>query len=230
MPLLIHSLCLEETLMNRSKFAVVALILFSVSPAFAVPGLSITPGPLESGNMVWEVGVSPDLILAAGSTPLAVELGFRLTGAPLLSATNINPLEWDTPNPGLVIFGWEMTEDIDPGPGVNMKPVGLQENLATDEIFVAYGSTNFTTPGNKPFLKIVTQGPANGGSPMSTIEWLGAYIFDNGRISQATGPLTSANFDIYSGTATQVIPEPATLVIVMPLVALWALLFVRRRR
>jgi hypothetical protein len=168
---------------------------------------------MESGNFVWEVGVAPDLILAAGSTPLAVELGFRLTGAPLLSATNINPSEWDTPNPGVVIFGWETLTDVDPGPGVNNRPVGLQVNTATDEIFVAYGSTDFATPGNKPFLKIVTQGAANGGAPSSTIDWLGAYILDNGRISQIVGGFTAANFDIYSGTATQVIPEPTSLVL-----------------
>jgi hypothetical protein len=158
--------------------------------------------------MVWEVGIAPDLILAAGSTPLTVELGFRLTGAPLLSATNINPGEWDTPQPGAFIFGWET-----PDPSANNFPVGLQVNTATDEIFVAYGSTVFNTPGNKPFLKIVTQGPANGGAPSSTIEWLGAYILDNGRISQFVGGFTSANFDIYSGTATQRIPEPASCVL-----------------
>jgi hypothetical protein len=212
-----------------ARIFVVPILLFSLaSPALAVPGLSITPGPVESGNMVWEVGISPDLILAAGSTPLAAELGFRLTGAPLLSATNINPAEWDTPNPGAAIFGWETFTDVDPGPGVNMQPVGLQTNTATDEIFVAYGSTVFNTPGNKPFLKIITQGPANGGSPASTIEWLGAYIFDNGRIAQLTGGFTSANFDIYSGTATQVIPEPATTGLLLPLVVA-SVAFVRRR-
>jgi hypothetical protein len=207
------------------KIFVVPAVLFTlVSPALAVPGLSVTPGALESGNMVWEVGVAPDLILAAGSTPLAVELGFRLTGAPLLSATNINPLEWDTPNPGVAIFGWET-----PDPSANNHPVGLQVNTASDEIFVAYGSTVFNTPGNKPFLKIVTQGPANGGSPASTIEWLGAYIFDNGRIAQLVGGFTAANFDIYSGTATQVIPEPVAALYLGQLVAVWVV-FARRRR
>jgi hypothetical protein len=196
--------------MILKNFFATVLLFIPVSPAFAVPGLSVTPGGIESGNFVWEVGVSPDLILAAGSTPLAVELGFRLTGAPLLSATNINPAEWDSPNPGAVIFGWETLTDVEPGPGVNNRPVGLQVNTTTDEIFVAYGSTVFDTPGEKPFLKIVAQGPANGGSPSSTIEWLGAYIFDNGRIAQLVGGFTAENFDIYSGTATQVIPEPAS--------------------
>jgi hypothetical protein len=196
--------------MIRKFLATFIVTTVFVSPVFAVPGLSIVPGPMESGNFVWEVGISPDLILAAGETPLAVELGFRLTGAPLLSATNINPLEWDTPNPGVVIFGWETLTDLDPGPGVNNRPVGLQVNTGTDEIFVAYGSDLFDTPGTKPFLKIVTQGPDNGGFQSSTIEWLGAYIFDNGRIAQLVGGFNSANFDIYSGSATQSIPEPGS--------------------
>jgi hypothetical protein len=60
-------------------------------------------------------------------------------------------------------------------------------------------------------LEIVTQGPANGGAPVSTIEWLGAYG-GKGRVAQLTpsGPFISANFDIYDGTATQAIPEPAS--------------------
>lgn len=194
--------------MFEKLFAITTAVFVFVTPAFAVPGLSIMPGPMESGNFVWEVGVAPDLVLAAGSTPLAVEIGFRLSGAPLLSATNINPTEWDSPNPGIAIFDWET-----PDPNANDHPVGLQVNTATNEIFVAYGSTTFATPGNKPFLKIVTQGPANGGAPSSTIEWLGAYIFDNGRIAQIVGGFTSENFDIYSGTATQVIPEPTTAVL-----------------
>jgi hypothetical protein len=220
--------------MTARSFVTAILMLVPVSPVFAVPGLSITPGPMESGNFVWEVSVAPDLILAAGSTPLAVELGFRLTDAPLLSATNINPSEWDTPNPGVVIFGWEELTNLggsgDCGSGMpGHCPVGLQVNTATDEVFVAYGSTNFNTPGDKPFLKIIAQGPANGGSPSSTIDWLGAYIFDNGRIAQIVGGFTAANFDIYSGTATQVIPEPTSGVLLV-LGAMAAMITGARRR
>ena len=155
-----------------------------VSPAFAQPQLTLVKGGIEAGNWVWQVDVTPDLLLAGGSTPMAVELGFRLTGAPLVSAANINPSQWNTPNPGLQIFGWETLTDIDPGPGVNNRPVGLQSNTATSEIFVAYGSTSFTTPGPKPFLKIVARGPGNGGPLSSTIEWLGVYAVGHGRIAQ----------------------------------------------
>jgi hypothetical protein len=149
------------------------------------------------------------LILAGESTPMALELGFRLSEAPLLAATNINSAEWDTPNPGAVIFGWEALTDVDPGAGVNLKPVGLQTNTATNEIFAAFGSIDFMTGGAKPFLKITALGPGNGGPNSSTIEWLGAYAVGHGRIAQLVAG-TGVSFDIFAGSATQVVPEPAS--------------------
>jgi hypothetical protein len=201
--------------MTCKKLALALLLILPASTAFAQPGLSVVPQGLQNGDWVWRVDLTPDLILAPTGTPLAVELGFRLTGSPLLSVTNINPSEFDTPNPGVPIFGWEQYSDtnadgiIDSTPPTQDEPVGLQMNAATSEIFVAYGSIDFQTPGAKPFLEIVAKGPANGGAPISNIEWLGAY-FDNGRIAQLVGPFTAANFDIFSGSASQAIPEPAT--------------------
>jgi hypothetical protein len=56
----------------------------------------------------------------------------------------------------------------------------------------------------------VTQGPGNGGpSPFSTIQWLGAYAVGKGRIAQFDG-ITATNFDLYAGTDTQSVPEPAS--------------------
>jgi hypothetical protein len=192
--------------MTAKNFVSAALLCLIVSPLFAAPILNIVKGGIQANNFVWEVDVTPDLALAGGSTPLAVELGFRLTGAPLLSATNINPSQFDTPNPGTTIFGWETLS-----PSANFHPVGLQTNLATGEIFAAFGSIDFTTPGAKPFLKIVTQGPGNGGpSPSSTIQWLGAYAVGEGRIAQLVGGFNAANFDQYAGTDTQTVPEPAS--------------------
>ncbi len=189
------------------------LLCLIVSSLFAQPQLNVTPGGIQGGNFVWDVAVTPDLLLAAGSTPIGLEMGFRLTGSPLLSATNVNPTQWDTPNPGNVIFGWETLSDTD-GDGVietngDDEPVGLQSNTATSEIFAAYGSIDFTTPGAKPFLRIEARGPGNGGSNSSTIEWLGVYAVGRGRIAQLVGN-TALNFDIFAGSATQVIPEPAS--------------------
>jgi hypothetical protein len=176
------------------------------SPLFAQPELNVISRGIQGSNFVWEIAVTPDLVLAGGSTPMALEMGFRLTGSALVSATNINPTEWDTPNPGRAIFGWETLTEVRPGA---FFPEGLQSNTATSEVFVAYGSTNFTAPGPKPFLRIAALGPGNGGSTISTIEWLGVYAVGHGRIAQliADGS-TSANFDIFAGMSTQVIPEP----------------------
>ncbi len=211
--------------------ALLFLVFLVTSPLFAAPTLNVVPGGVQGNNFVWDVSITPDLALAGGSTPIALELGFRLTGAPLLSATNVNPLEFDTPNPGMVIFGWETLTDLDPGPGVNNRPVGLQSNLATSEIFAAYGTVDFTTPGAKPFLKVITQGPGNGGpSPSSTIQWLGKYAVGQGRIAQLiSGPPFAQNFDIYSGTATQMVPEPASAAILAFGAAVLALGVNRRR-
>jgi hypothetical protein len=89
----------------------------------------------------------------------------------------------------------------------------------------AYGSIDFSTPGPRQFLKIVAQGPANGGETLSPIEWLGAYG-GKGRIAQFTPtlPTIATNFDIYAGTATQAVPEPVSglLVVIGTMAAMMA--------
>jgi hypothetical protein len=190
--------------MNSRLLGMATSLFVFVSPAFAAPILSVTPGGVQGGNWVWDVSITPDLLLAPSGTPLAVELGFRMIGDPLISATNINPSEWTTELPGKKIFGWE-PDDIN-----SSTSEGLQVNTTTSEVFVAYGSVDFTTPGAKPFLKIIAQGPGSGGPASSTIQYLGAYPVPgtNGRIAQIVGP-TAVNFDLYSGFVTQT-PEPAS--------------------
>jgi hypothetical protein len=221
--------------MNAFKIVAVLFLAFHASAAFAAPSLSVTPGGLQDGNWVWTVEMEPDFALSPTGSPLAFELGFRLTGAELLSATITNPSQFDDANPGNVIFGWEALTVLggsgNCGSGIpGSCPVGLQLNPAEDEIFAAYGSIDFATPGQRQFLKIVAQGPANGGETSSTIEWLGAYG-GKGRIAQFTPtlPTISTNFDIYAGTTTQAVPEPASgLLIAIGTVA--AMISARRRR
>jgi hypothetical protein len=193
-----------STLMNTKIWSFAVLLCGVASTAFTAPILSVTPGGIQGGNWVWDVSVTPDLLLAPSGTPLAVELGFRMIGDPLISATNINPSEWDTPIPGKKIFGWE-PDDID-----SSTSSGLRVNTSTSEVFVAYGSIDFTTPGAKPLLKIIAQGPGSGGPASSTIQYLGArpVAGTNGRIAQIVGA-TGVNFDLYSGLVTQT-PEPAS--------------------
>jgi hypothetical protein len=206
--------------------APIALLCAFAPSLFAAPTLTIVPQGLQGDNFVWDVQITPDLAIAGGSTPVAVEMGFRLTTTPLVSVTNVSPLIFDTNNPGNSIFGWET-----PYPPAN-KPEGIEvncamcsiNNLATfppgghpatvipgsaNEIFAAMGSIIIARPGPVTFLRIIGKGPANGGPSTSVIQWLGAYN-GQGRISQINGN-TAQNYD-FSGTATQV-PEPATVVL-----------------
>jgi hypothetical protein len=199
-----------------------------VAPAFAAPILTVIPQGQQAGNWVWEVDVTPDQALAgAFGTPLALELGFRLTGDPLVNVSNLSPLIFDTNNPGNTIFGWETLFSSS-----NNHPEGIEANCtgctitnlaafppgghpatvvngSTNEIFSAMGSVNTLTTSAIPFLRITARGPGTGGPSSSTLQWLGAYG-GKGRIAQAT--LTSTqNFDIYSGSLTQSVPEPTTV-------------------
>lgn len=205
--------------MNSRLITLTITLCVIAIPAFAAPVLNVTPGGLQGGNWVWDVSVTPDLALAGGSTPLAVELGFRLSSDPLISVTNVNPSVFDTNNPGPSIFGWETTFGFPFPEGLEVNCASCTaNNLATfgghaaavitgtaNEIFTALGSIDIATPDPQALLKIIAKGPANGGPSSSTIEWLGAYN-GKGRIAQISGA-SATNFNIYSGTATQV-PEP----------------------
>ncbi len=215
--------------MNTKAFGFAILLCALVSPVFAAPSITAVPGGVQAGNWVWNINITPDLTLVpdGSGTPVALEFGFRLTGAPLISATNINPSQFDTPNPGTVIFGWETLD-----PNSNNRPVGLQVNTPTGEIFASYGSMNFTTAGPKPFLQILTSGPGNGPPSLSsTIQWLGVYGTggSEGLIAQVNGlngtTYTTGNY-YFSGSATQAIPEPACAA----LASIGAILLGLRRR
>jgi hypothetical protein len=218
--------------MTRTDFAHAILLCFVASSAIAAPNLSIVGGGLQAGNWVWDVSVTPDLVLAGGRTPMAVELGFRLTDSPLLSVTNVNPTEWDANNPGLTIFGWEtLFSDVNNhAAGIEAKCTGCNvTNTATlgthpatvvagtnNEIFVAMGSGIFDTPGPKSLLQIIARGPGNGGSLVSTIQWLGAYHGGQGLAAQLIGDLNAgtfvfSGFDVQTGLLTQsLVPEPTS--------------------
>jgi hypothetical protein len=205
------------------NFTFISLCAMAV-PLSAAPQLVITPGGVQANNWVWDVSLAPDLSLATSGTPIAFELGFRLTCSPLVGATNINPAVFSDPLAGTVIFGWETLS-----PPSGNRPVGLQMNTATGEIFAALGTQgDLLSPTPAPVLRILTQGPASGGASISsTIEWLGAYA-GKGRIAQLAG-FGAVAFDIYAGTATQAVPEPTNLGLIALYVYACVLSSTRRR-
>jgi hypothetical protein len=211
--------------MTTKTFGFATILCAIATTALAAPAFNVVPGGIVSGKWVWNVDVTPDLSLVpdASGTPLALEFGFRLTGAPLLSATIANPSQFDTPNPGSPIFGWET-----PDPTANNHPVGLQINTSTGEVFAAYGTINFTTPGPKHFLQILASGPP---SLSSSIQWLGVYGAGSSQglvvqINGLNGVVYTTGSYYFSGGTTQSIPEPASAA----LVAIGTVILPLRRR
>jgi hypothetical protein len=195
------------------------------SGAFGAPSVWVnsfaSTSTLDSaGNWIWDIGIAPSNPVPTGSTPLNVELGFAEVSptGQLLSARKLSTGPGDDfyiDKPGEVIFGWETTQDVDPGPGIDLKAVGLQVNTDADQVFSALGSQVYTTSSPKGYIEIKTLGPcidpynapgsscAGGDRLTSTIVWLGAYD-GNGRINERNPdpPPTTLNYDTYSGAAT----------------------------
>jgi hypothetical protein len=228
--------------MISKLLAPLALLCAMAAPLVAAPTFAVIPQGQQAGNWVWDVQITPDLAIAGGgTTPLAVEMGFRLAGDPLVSVTNLSPLVFDTNNPGLPIFGWEVKYGIPPFPeGIEanctgctvLNPAIFGGHAATvvpgsaNEVFTALGSIDISVPGSIPFLRIVAQGPGTGGPLISTIQWLGAYS-GQGKISQSVGISTQDFF--FSGTATQAVPEPGCAMIVLGFSAISAVFGCGRR-
>jgi hypothetical protein len=209
--------------MSWKSLVSAGLLCVLASPVLAAPSLTVVPGGTvannrlnANGNWVWRVQVAPSNPLDDPTgTPLATELGFRETSsAELLGAVIANSTVWDTANPGgsdaqqqEIFPDWETSEDVDPGAGTNLRPVGLKFNLPTDEVASYYGSSNVTTTAPTNYIDIEVQGPSSTRLTTS-IQWLGAYG-GNGRIAEldvvgAGGdcPQDACNFDTYAGTVS----------------------------
>ena len=199
--------------MSWKNVVCVALCAMFASPAQAVPTLQITNVGLNAdGNWIWIVGVTPDTALFNDNPPngtggsIAVELGFTASGKP--AGTNfVN----DTPavitanienlNPGFVKFGWEPLTDLDPGPLMNLHPVGLLASQANDQIFGALGSTYFLSGGSKPILTVTTKGPSTTTGLTSTLALSGQSL-----IAQSDSiPGNSDTYDFTPGDANRTV-------------------------
>ena len=92
-----------STLMNTKTFGFATLLCAIAYPPhlprrLSLPFQAAFKRAIGSGTF----DITPDLSLVPDNsgTPIAVEFGFRLTGAQLLSATIADPVAFDTPNPG----------------------------------------------------------------------------------------------------------------------------------
>ena len=201
--------------MSWKNFVTAGLLCALASPAFAVPTVTAVGGGNTSSNFLnasgqwaWQIQIAPTNPIPGGSSPLAAELGFRETSTrSIVAAATKNAAVWDTDNPGTQIFTWEALTDVDPSPSVtNNKPVGLQTNLATDEIFAALGSVDIASTAAANFIAFNVQRPQTAAAATlstTTVQLLGKYGTGSvrGRIAEASGA-SATNNDVYSGSVT----------------------------
>jgi hypothetical protein len=175
------------------------------SPALAVPTMQVTNVGLDAnGNWTWIVGVTPDTAFFVNNPPngvggsTAVTMGLISSGnfvssTPAVATPNVAHLI-----PGGVIFGWEMLTDVDPGAGVNNRPVGIQANLGTREIYASLGTVYFTSGGSKPILTVTTRGPSTTTDLNSSLS-----LHDASIIAQNDPNSTNDTFNFAPGTANR---------------------------
>ena len=196
--------------MYWKKLACLVVCALWAIHAQAVPTLQITNVGLDfNGNWIWNVGVTPDTAFFSNNPPngtggsIAVELGLTASGKPagtnFVSATpavitaNVQSL-----NPGNVIFGWETLTDVDPGPGMNLHPVGVQASQINSQIFAALGTDYFTGGGSKPILTVTTRGPSTTTGLTSSLMLSGESI-----IAQNDPNSTNDTFNFAAGSASR---------------------------
>jgi len=205
-----------KSLVTAGLFCVLASPVLAVGPTLTISkGGTQANGNLDdNGNWVWKVQITPDVSLVgdATGTPVGAELGFS-SDRNVLAAARLNQASnFDTLNPGAVIFSTWQT-GIQPNgnglldPASNNRPTGLQlsgpavgatagESRTTNssvsgpanQVFAALGSVNFTTSTPKDFITMTVKGPIDGASPAlsSNITTQGVYGTGSvlGRISQ----------------------------------------------
>lgn len=219
--------------MSWKNLATVVVCALMASTAWAGPTLDLrNTGLNSSGNWVWELRANPDPTLFQPQTQgtggsLAIELGLQASLGSILSVTPnpstipnattgsaAAPVEFE--NPGNIIFGWEsaVAVDVDPGPGVNMKPVGIHIGTGANshQAFLSLGTTFFTAAaGGNGYLiaTVTTTGPDSDDATnfvTTSLQVLGSYG-GNGAIAQSTGATTSVLFDDFVGAATRVVRD-----------------------
>jgi hypothetical protein len=241
--------------MSWKSFVTAGLLCVLATPAFAAPTIQMTKGTAgqapnannyldADGNWVWQVRLSQSNPIvdiddggpiAAGS-PLAAELGLQTTNSAVLGVA-VNTTDFDDPNPGNVIFGWEdLTALGGTGPCDSATPgncpVGLlwdgnDASAPDNQVYTAFGSVDYLSDGDgKDYVRLTTDGP-NTGTPLVagklnyTVAVTGSYGGGgtNGRIAELNDaydgdgtPPISLNYDTYANSFVRsVLPGDADL-------------------
>ncbi len=172
--------------MSWKSLVTAGLMCVLASPVLAAPSVSAVGGGTQAGtsgyldangDWVWQVRVAQSFTDPTGTppgNPAAAELGFQqasvrpgaAAGNIAVNATNNNATVWDTNNPGNVIFGWETLTNLggsgdcgSANPG--NCPVGVQTDLARNQVFAALGSALITSTSPQNMLRIEVQHPSD---------------------------------------------------------------------
>jgi hypothetical protein len=206
--------------MTCKNFVAAVLLCVLTSPAFAAPtvdasdlnGTAESSGHLDAdGNWIWNIRIYQseppvDLPGLPPGSPLAAEIGFQTDRA--VQSVAINTFDFDDPNPGNVIFGWEDltalggSGDCDSGLPGNC-PVGLEwdgtddpnnptigGNAPNNQIFTAFGSVDYENDvDGKDYATITVARPVTTDADVddvTTLTMLGAYGVggNKGRIAE----------------------------------------------
>jgi hypothetical protein len=175
--------------MSWKSIVITGLLCVVASPALAAPALGTKLLGLDTaGNWVWQVNVTPDAALFSDNPPngvggsVALEVGVTASNRNLISA-GANTTNFPSANPGVADAAWTFHTAAD---------LGVEANVATNQVFAALGSTYFTTAGAKEAFRIHTQRPTNVATT-TTLTLSGGYT-GNGRLAQA-----GTNFDTVTG-------------------------------
>ena len=161
--------------MSWKSLAYVAMsVVFFGSAAMAQPSLSVSDGGLNGSNRLFVVQATP----ATDGNSLAMEVGFSVAGANIVSATQTSDWEDD----GIAPVG---------NPGNNPFTSGVTNGIVVEanntDVFAALGSSGLSAPhGDTLTIEI------DGGIGLVTVS--GSYG-GNGRIAEA-----GVNHDTYSGS------------------------------
>lgn len=177
--------------MSWKNIVITGLLCVLASPALAAPAASAKVLGLDTaGNWVWQVNVTPDAAMFVDNPPngvggsVAVEIAATASNRNLISAA-ANTTNFPNANPGAAVAGFAFWTGTD---------LGLEANVATNQLVAALGSTYFTAAGDQEAFRVHTERPTST-ALTTTLALSGGYAGSTGRLAQS-----GANFDIVTGT------------------------------